>query len=249
MLQICAAMILVVTFVAGAILEPPPGEADGPADAYGRLVEAEHWRDAQAAGEALLEFGDAALPLLLGGAERHEDDAIRRRCYELVMRAFPVNPRAVRIITNDGLADGSQTIRYMCAFHLGEHRIYGSFRRLERVMGDPENTLLTRLGAAKSLGELGEPGALPLLYDGLASDDFMPRYLANLGIKALTGRDLGAFDYDHAEGAYVSGGLEAKRQRRPIEDAETRARRHTAIAAWARWLRDERPELYKHLSS
>jgi hypothetical protein len=253
--------VIVVLFLAGGLAGTLAGAGADQDDAfketvateedpralYDRFTTAEDWRESQAAGRQLVALGKEGKKLLLRGAEHDEDAAVRRRCWEVLIRDFASDERMLAILANDGLADDDRAIRYMAAFHLGDEKVYGAFRRLRNVIGDPEQDEMTRYAAAKSLAELGDPEGLPLLYDGLGSDWYMPRYLSNLGIRALTGKDLNEFDYDYSEGAFVSGGVEARTHRRPIEDAERRARRHTAIAAYCRWLKGERPELYKHL--
>ena len=63
-----------------------------------------------------------------------------------------------------------------------------------------------RAAAQKSLGELGELQMAPALWWGLGSDDAYTRYLSNLGMRGLTGRDLMEFGYTSPwEGAFVSG--------------------------------------------
>ena len=101
-----------------------------------------------------------------------------------------------------------------------------------------------RYACAKSLAELGKQDVIVTLYDGLGNDRYMPRHLCNMGIKALTGRDLNEFNYNYGEGAMVSGGVEYRFARRPILDAENKASRFRAIAEYCGWLRDEKPEVY-----
>lgn len=105
---------------------------------------------------------------------------------------------------------------------------------------------------AKSLAQLGETDVIQTLYFGAESDRYMERYQANVGLKSLSGRDLNDFadetdGYQWSEGAFVSGGNEYRRMLQPIVDAELKASRYTALAAWARWLKVERSELYAEL--
>jgi hypothetical protein len=75
------------------------------------------------------------------------------------------------------------------------------------------------------------------------------RRQGNVGLKALTGRDLNDFaEYDYSEGAIVSGGREAERMFDAVEHATRRAQRYAAMTAYFTWLKAERPELYKHVS-
>jgi hypothetical protein len=204
------------------------------------------WREQAEAGERLAGLGAKVLPWFTGAIDTEKDAKLRLACYRWLTGNFPTNPQAVRIFVN-GLFDRDPAIRYLCAFHLGQHRIYSSFRALRRVLNDSADDEMTRYAAAKSLAELGEADALPVLYTALGSDHSMPRYMANIGIKALTGKDLHDFNSDYAEGSYVIGGLEFQGPRRPVEDAERRARRFQAIADYCKWLKQEHPEFYKHL--
>lgn len=77
----------------------------------------------------------------------------------------------------------------------------------------------------------------------------MQRHLANIGIKAITGKNLNDFDgYDYSEGAFVSGGVEAVMAFDAVVDSERKARRFQALSSFCKWLKKERPDLYKHLS-
>jgi hypothetical protein len=105
-----------------------------------------------------------------------------------------------------------------------------------------------RFAAAKSLAELGEADVLRVLYEAIESDWYMHRYMGNLGLKGLTGKDLNDFEkYDWSEGAFVSGGREAVPMFDAIEQSEKRAKRYSAMAAYFKWLKAEKPEIYKHV--
>jgi hypothetical protein len=217
-------------------------------EVFQELVHASDWREAKDASQRLGEFGEKAFDVIRRGAT-YEKEQVRRYCYELLMQKFADNERARATIMNDGLADKNDSIRYMCAFFLGEHKVYSAFRRLKNLMEDEPLESLSRYAAAKSLAELGESGVIEVLYEAAGNNYFMPRYLSNLGLKALTGKDLNDFEgYDYHEGAFVSGGRELIMQRRPIEDSERRAKRFLAIAAYCRWLKEAKPEIYKHLA-
>jgi hypothetical protein len=76
----------------------------------------------------------------------------------------------------------------------------------------------------------------------------MPRYMGNLGAKALAGKDLNDFNgYEYGEGAFVSGGNEYRTVHMPIDYHQKVAKRHQAIANYCTWLQEKRPEIFKHL--
>ena len=89
------------------------------------------------------------------------------------------------------------------------------------------------------------------LHRGATSDAYMPRSMANIGLNALSGKDLDDFEgYNHGEGATVSGGNEAvPLEVDAVDDAEKKAKRYAATAAYFRWLRQARPDLYKHVTA
>lgn len=224
------------------------GMPDTVSAAFAALENASDWRQRKDAAKRLADLGDEALSTIRRGAKRHTNEEVREHCYSLLIERFPEDERAREVIYKQGLSDTSSGIRYRCAFSLGELKVFEAHRRLRHVMENPEENEINRYAAAKSLAQLGEPDAMSYLYDGLGSDHYMFRYLANLGIKALSGKNLNDFDYDYSEGALVSGGREAKRPRRPIEDNKLRASRYRALANYFRWLRDAHPELYKHVA-
>ncbi len=116
-------------------------------------------------------------------------------------------------------------------------------------MDDASAPESARLAAAKSLAQLGEPDVLRVLYRDLGSDQFMSRYMANIGLKALSGKDLNDFEgYNSGEGAYVIGGNEMSIPIDAIQESENKAKRFRAMAAYFHWLRRDRPDLYKHVS-
>ncbi len=216
-------------------------------DAFADLESATDWRQQQEAADRLGNLGHEALSTIRRGAKRHSDAKVREHCFVLLIQQFPNDERARETISQHGLSDDSSRIRYLCAFNLGELEVFESHRRLRFVLDDENEEELNRYAAAKSLAQLGEPDVMLFLYDGLGSNHYMERYMSNLGIKALSGKNLNDFDYDYSEGAFVSGGVELKGPRRPIADNEIRSSRHAAIAKYFRWLRDERPDLFKHV--
>jgi hypothetical protein len=205
------------------------------------------WPRESVARQKLMALGAKALPVLLAGAEHHAAWRVRRSCYELLWQNFPTEPSAIAIFIDHGLADTEPAIPYICAFRLGEHKIACAKEPLRKVLTDEKRDNYIHLTAAKSLAELGESDGILRLYWGAGSDSYMERYLANIGLKALTGKNLDDFDYDYREGRYVIGGVEWVGPVRPIEDAELRSGRYRALASYCRWLKEERPQLYKEL--
>ncbi len=215
-------------------------------DAVKRLIEAKEWREVSAIQKEFATLGEAAISLLKRQAKRHEDDGIRMRCYEVLTEYF--GEEAGETIAHHGLADQSDKIRYHCAWHLGDLKIYGGHRRLRHLMEDEKQPDFVRHAATKSLAELGEANVIRRLITMLESDYYMPRHMGNLGLKALTGKDLDDFHgYEYAEGAFFSGGNEMVTAYEPISYHEKVAQRNQAIADFCVWLKDERPDIYKHL--
>ncbi|MDP7014993.1 MAG: M56 family metallopeptidase [Pirellulaceae bacterium] len=211
---------------------------------FGELVAADHWRKRTAARRKLIELGGAALPTLLNGCA-HEDGDVREECILALWEAHPKDPAAIdafiKAVDTAGDAKRASRIRYTCAFRLGHERVARGVDALERLYDRDRQLKLT---AAKSLAELGRQHVLATLYDHLSSDHYMDRYQANIGIKAITGRDLNDFgDYKWGEGAAVSGGVEVRRAGRRVADIELKANRYLAIAEFHKWLQGEKPEL------
>jgi hypothetical protein len=236
----------------GAVVAPPPREVRiNPVwAAFERLVQADDdWRKADAAQKELAAFGKGAVDVVRRGAENHPKERVRLACYDLLIHNFANDPFTPRTLTYSGLSDADQRIRYACAYALGEQKVFAAHRHLRHVMDDTKNDERTRLAAAQSLAKLGEGDAIRYLYTGLESDSAVSRHLANLGVKALTGRTLNAFDgYDFFEGATILGGQEAAMEFDAIVRAEKRMKRYQAILSFCTWLKKERPDLYKHLT-
>lgn len=229
----------------------PRAVAGTPADALAELGAADHWRDVHAARDRLAAFGPEGLPAVLRGS-RAESLDVRRASFEILWAEFAGDPRAVeRVIA--GLADPDDGfIAYGCAFHLGEHGVHAGAAALRRVLASETAGDRTRAAARKSLGELGhaEPDVVVGLWRGLAADDATTRYLSNLGMRGLVGRDLTAFGYGGPwEGAFVSGGVVLEAAGTPQERDAARAARWAAVEAFTDWLRGERPELHRLLAS
>jgi hypothetical protein len=214
-----------------------------------RHVKAGDWRKARAAKKELAALGKDALYIVTRNAKRHDDEQIRMHCYEIITENFGNDSENFETIAHDGLMDESQAVRYHCAWHAGELKIYGAHRRLRRLMEDPKQDDHTRNAAAKSLAQLGESDVIVELVKDMASDHYMPRYMANVGSKALAGKDLNDFnDYDYSEGAFVSGGVELMVMNpHPVDVHEKISKRHAAIAEYCKWLEKNRPEVFKHL--
>jgi hypothetical protein len=237
---------------------PPPEKADPPKPpekdpawaAFDRLVAADgDWKKERPALDDLRALGAKAKGVLTRQAEHHPKDRVRSYCYELLTEQFPKDQGVIRAVLVHGLSDTSEPIRYKLAFWVGEQKVYDAHRRLRHVLEDKANDERTKLAGAKSLAQLGEGDVLRALYSGLESDWYMERMMANAGIKALSEKDLNAFGgYDWHEGAVVTGGRELVGQFDPIGRAERRLKRYTAIMAYFEWLKETRPELYKHLT-
>jgi len=226
---------------------PVPATAN-PATAFEKLVNAEDWRERDSAAVELGSLGERARNDIVRGASRHENAEVRKACYELLSKQFINHQWAGETMATSGLLDSDEEIRYICAFNLGTNKIYAAHRCLRALMNDKSASDRARLAAAKSLAQLGEPDVMPRLYRALSSDHYMDRYMANIGIKALSGKDLNDFKgYEYGEGAFVSGGVEAVYDEAPECTAEKLGKRYMAIASFCRWLREQHPELYKHL--
>jgi RNA polymerase sigma factor (sigma-70 family) len=230
--------------------KPDPAGKDPAREAFEKLVAANgDWKREKPALDELKALGAKAKDLLQREAEHHEKERVRDYCYELLTGQFPKDERVIRTVLVHGLSDKSERIRYRLAFWVGEQKVYDAHRRLRHMMVDKANDERTKLAAAKSLAQLGEGDVLRPLYYGLESDWYMERMMANAGIKALAGKDLNDFGgYDWREGAFVSGGVEGVGPFDPIHRAEKRLKRYTAIKAYFEWLKEKRPDLYKHLT-
>lgn len=216
-----------------------------PESLYQTLVSADHWRQQAEAVHALGDLGEAGLPFLIRGTQ-HESEKVQDWCYRELFDKFADHEQTTQAVLR-GLESEHHRIRYSCCFFAGTQKIESAKQKLREIYSEPEGKL--QLTAAKSLAQLGEADVIRTLYWSAGSDHYMERYQANLGLKALSGRDLGEFKdeadgYDWGEGAVVSGGEEAKFFLRPIEDAEQKSRRYGALAAWSRWLKQEKPDLY-----
>lgn len=222
--------------------------ADDVQNAYTELTSADHWRKAKAASDKLGTLGVAALPAILKGTT-HEQRMVREYSYQLLRSEFPKHQNAIEAILY-GLNDKESIVSYPCAFHLGENRITEAKTALQTCMKDESKDDRTRYAAAKSLAELGDHEVMVMLYAGLGSDDHYTRYLSNIGIKALCGKDLTDFDYEGPwEGAFVSGPAVMRMTGQPIEKAKRISERWQAILKFLEWLEKAKPELFKELDN
>ena len=152
-------------------------------------------------------------------------------------------------LMKSGLRDTDEVIRYQCAFEAGSRKITSAKPDLQGLLRDQEQSDRIRFTAAKSLAELGDPQGMLVLYRAIRAESYMDRYIGNIGLKAISGKNLDDFEgYQFGEGRFVSGGLEFQMPAEPIRDSEQKARRFLAIAAYSRWLRDSRPDLYRRVS-
>jgi len=246
--RLLAFLFVLLALTVGASSFAPP-QSDGEVEnAYRELLAANHWRTRNAARDRLIELGESALDTVLIGTEDRNED-VRATCHEILRGSFPTNERAVAAFIR-GLSDSNRGyVTYPSAFHLGEHKIEAGRDALRACLAATADEPRTHYAAAKSLGELGDKAVLVTLWNGLGSDDAYTRYLSNLGVKALAGRDLSEFDYEGAwEGAFVSGPALARTQGRPVQKAQKRADRWQAIVRFTQWLKAEKPELIAELS-
>lgn len=226
---------------------PQATPADDAATAFQELVAADHWRKRNAARDKLIELGEEAFEVVLEGTS-HDTGNVRAKCYEILFEHFPADERALEAFVR-GLTDTERTyVAYPCAFHFGQHGIEAGRVALRGCMDDAEIDKRTLYAAAKSLGELGDKEMTSMLWEGMGSDDPYTRYLSNLGMKGLSGKDLSDFEYESPwEGAFVSGPNVARSQGQPIEKAEKRIARWQAVVAWTKWAKGHREDLYAEL--
>ncbi|MHC4398414.1 MAG: M56 family metallopeptidase [Planctomycetota bacterium] len=241
----------------GAAADAAPDDAAGPADAastpealFRRMVAADDWRERRKLAGELAALGEKALPLVIEEAKHGKSDYLRRECYFLLMDPFAGHPKAIETLISHGLKDHYRRISYNCAYHLGTQKAEGAIEALRAAMRDPETPIYARYAAAKSLAELGQTDCIRMIYEGLGSDSYNLRSMSNTGAKALTGKDLTAFDYPGpTEGAEVIRGQTLMLPFQPITCAEWKARRFRAIADWSAWLKQEHPKLYEELDT
>ena len=232
--------------------KPKPPPPDPVQVAFDKLVHADKdWQAAAAASRELAALGQKAVQRVTEEAEDHCDARVRLACYKLLTDAFAKDGWAIEAVIRSGLHDKDPAIRYHCAFLLGDLKIYHSYRALQAVLKDltGKDDQHLRFTVAKSLAQLGEADVLPILFAAVTDDGFMARHMGNIGLKALSGKNLGDFErYNIGEGATVSGGAEYVTAFDAITTAEKKAKRFQAATAYFKWLKAERPELYKHVT-
>jgi hypothetical protein len=254
----------IVTIVAllwtPAFAPVPPAEkpylpgGDPVQTALGKLVQAAtgtDWPSELAARKELTALGQEAVPKVAEAARRHEVVRVRRACYELLTDAFAKDERAVDTVVRYGLHDQDPGIRYHCAFLLGDLKVHRADRALRTALegATGKDDEFFRYTVSKSLAQLGQADVLPALFAAVSDDSFMTRHVGNIGLKALSGKNLEDFEgYRYAEGAIVIGGLEFASGFDAITCSEKKAQRFQAATAYFRWLKTERPELYSYVT-
>jgi len=254
----------IVTFVALlwslAFAPVPPADApDLPGgdpvqaalDGLIRAATGTDWPSESAARKALASLGPEAVPKVAEAARSHGAARVRRACYELLTDAFAKDERAIDTVVRYGLGDRDPGIRYHCAFLLGDLKVQRAEPALRAALkgATGKDDELLRFTLSKSLAQLGQADVLPTLFVAVSGDYFMARHVGNIGLKALSGKNLEDFEgYHYAEGAFVSGGKEASFPVDAITAAEKKAQRFQAATAYFKWLKAERPELYKYVT-
>lgn len=243
-----AALALAATSLAE---EPPTASPDAVRAAFDRFVlvaSQTNWPDELEAREALLSLGPVIIPKLVEAAGAHGEVRVRRSCYDLLTRSFPDDPRTAATLLRHGLLDQDYEIRYRAAFGLGDLKVEGAENALRAAFDQwaGKDVEFLRFTLAKSLAQLGEADVLPTLYHAVSDDAYMSRHVGNIGLKALSGKNLEDFGgYVYSEGAMVTGGAEFMTPFDALRSAERKASRFQAAAAYFKWLKEERPELYR----
>ncbi len=246
--RLLAFLFVLLALTVGASSFAPPQSGGEVERAYRELLAANHWRTRNAARDRLIELGESALDTVLIGTEDRNQD-VRATCHEILRGNFPTHERAVEAFIR-ALSDTNRGyVAYPSAFHLGEYKIEAGREALQACLAATTDDPRTHYAAAKSLGELGDKSVVVTLWNGLGSEDAYTRYLSNLGMQALAGKDLSEFEYEGAwEGAFVSGPVVARTQGQPIQKAQKRADRWQAIVRFTQWLEAEKPELIEELN-
>ena len=199
----------------------------------------------------VISLGPEAVPKLTEAARSHGEARARRTCYELLTSAFANDERAIDTVVRYGLHDQDPRIRYQCVFLLGDLKVHhaGGALRAAPKEATGKDDVFIRYTLSKSLAQLGEADVLPTLFAAVSDDSFMSRHVGNIGLKALSGKTLEDFEgYHYAEGACVIGGIEASFPFDAITSAEQKIQRFRAAAAYFKWLKTERPELYRYVT-
>jgi hypothetical protein len=252
---IFVALLWSVAFAAA----PPADKSDLPAvdpvqTAFDKLVRAAantDWPSEAAARKELASVGQGAVPKVTEAARSHGEARVRRACYELLTDAFAKDEQALDTVVRYGLHDQDPGIRYHCAFLLGDLKVHRADRALRAALEDAtgKDDGFIRYTLSKSLAQLGQADVLPTLFAAVSDDSFMARHVGNIGLKALSGKNLEDFEgYHYAEGAVVSGGKELRLPFDAITYAEKKVRRFQAATAYFKWLKTERPDLYRYVT-
>ncbi len=189
------------------------------------------------------------MPKLTEAARSHGEARVRRACYDLLTTAYANDERAVDTVVRYGLGDKDPRIRYQCTFLVGDLKVHDAKPALRAALkaATGKDDEFTRFTVSKSLAQLGEADVLPSLFAAVSDDSFMARHVGNIGLKALSGKNLEDFEgYHYAEGAVVIGGIESSSPFDAITAAEKKAQRFEAAIAYFKWLKTERPELYRY---
>jgi HEAT repeat protein len=254
----------ILTFVAllwsSAIAAAPPADKpDLPAvdpvqtafDKLARAATETKWSSELEARNELTSMGQKVVPKLAEAARDHSEFRVRRACYELLTSTFAKDEQAIDTAIQYGLRDQDAGIRYTCAFLLGDLKVYKAKRALRSALegATGKHDEFFRYTVSKSLAQLGEADVLRTLFTAVSDDSYMSRHVGNIGLKGLSGKNLEDFGgYHYAEGAFVSGGNEYLTPFDAVTSAEKKAQRFHAATAYFKWLKTERPELYKHLT-
>jgi HEAT repeat protein len=248
-----AALLMSLAFAAA----PPPDKPDLPAAdrvqrAFDKLVRSAtdtDWPSQLAARTELVSLAHEAVPKLTEAARSHSEARVRRSCYELLTTAFVNDERALDTVVRYGLHDKDPQVRYQCTFLVGDLKVHDAKPALRAALkaATGKDDEFTRFTVSKSLAQLGEADVLPSLFAAVSDDSFMARHVGNIGLKALSGKNLEDFGgYHYAEGAIVIGGIESSCPFDAITFAEKKAQRFEAATAYFKWLKSERPELYRY---
>jgi HEAT repeat protein len=254
----------IVTFVAllWSLAFAAPSPADKPdlpavdpvQTAFDKLVRAAtdtNWPSEAAARKELASLGQEAVPKVTEAARSHGEARVRRACYELLTNAFAKDERAVDTVVRYGLHDQDPGVLYHCAFLLGDLKVHNADRALRAALkgATGKDDEFLRYTLSKSLAQLGEADVLPTLFAAVSDNSFMARHVGNIGLKALSDKNLEDFEgYHYAEGAFVIGGVEVSSGFGAITSAEKKAQRFQAATAYFKWLKTERPELYRYVT-
>jgi HEAT repeats len=232
--------------------KPSPLAGDPVQTAFDKLVQAPTGGDRGAAArKELISLGQQAVPKIIEAARGHAESRVRHACFELLAGPFAKDERAIDGIIHFGLKDRDPGIRYYCAFMLGDLKVDRAVPALRAALDGAtgKDDEFLRYTLAKSLAQLGQADVLPTLFHAVSDNSSMARYIGNRGLKGLSGKNLEDFEgYHYIEGQWILGGFECVTWEEPITSAERKAQRFRAAIAYFKWLKAERPELYKYVT-